>query len=212
MFADDTTLLAFNTDICALRENTLMDLQNIATWCKVNLLTLNASKTAYLLLSSATKQLPETIPSDNLPTYPAQETKPTSTTKVKKEGLNTIITTTRIEVTNISQAIKHEKISQKITTITPTFTNTTEITPYVVKTDSIPLNLTIDGVHIFMEDKAKFLGVMLHENVKWQQHVQMTIRKISKYIGIFCKLRYYCPQKILSNFITLYLSSSNLLS
>eukprot|EP00732_Lithocolla_globosa_P005362 Lithocolla_globosa_v1_NODE_5514_length_1228_cov_70.501279.p2 type:complete len:105 gc:universal NODE_5514_length_1228_cov_70.501279:172-486(+) len=47
MFADDTTLLTLNTNINDLRNNTLTDLKAISLWCKVNLLTLNASKNCY---------------------------------------------------------------------------------------------------------------------------------------------------------------------
>eukprot|EP00732_Lithocolla_globosa_P006233 Lithocolla_globosa_v1_NODE_7089_length_992_cov_64.610874.p1 type:complete len:229 gc:universal NODE_7089_length_992_cov_64.610874:246-932(+) len=42
---------------------------------------------------------------------------------------------------------------------------------------------------------------MVHENVKWHNHVRMIIKKVLKYIGIFSKLRYYCPKTIL---VTLY--------
>jgi hypothetical protein len=68
IFADDTNLFLHNTNIQLLRTQCLEDLECISTWCKLNLLTLNASKTAYLLLSSANKLLPE-FPNDNLPDF-----------------------------------------------------------------------------------------------------------------------------------------------
>eukprot|EP00732_Lithocolla_globosa_P001727 Lithocolla_globosa_v1_NODE_932_length_3064_cov_7.400798.p2 type:complete len:206 gc:universal NODE_932_length_3064_cov_7.400798:2155-2772(+) len=50
-----------------------------------------------------------------------------------------------------------------------------------------------------MAEQMKFLGLMIHENIKWSPHIQMILKKITKYIGIFCKLRYFCPRKTLIN-------------
>eukprot|EP00732_Lithocolla_globosa_P005234 Lithocolla_globosa_v1_NODE_5285_length_1268_cov_27.318219.p1 type:complete len:153 gc:universal NODE_5285_length_1268_cov_27.318219:880-422(-) len=62
MFADDTTILTLNKDIQELRKLSLQDLTSLSVWCKINLLTINYSKTAYLLLSSAHTQIPNTFP------------------------------------------------------------------------------------------------------------------------------------------------------
>eukprot|EP00732_Lithocolla_globosa_P005511 Lithocolla_globosa_v1_NODE_5747_length_1190_cov_17.937500.p1 type:complete len:325 gc:universal NODE_5747_length_1190_cov_17.937500:982-8(-) len=67
MFADDTTLQIFHTDILTLRDLCLEDLTSLSTWCKLNLLTLNASKTGYLLFSSSNRKLPDQFPTNNLP-------------------------------------------------------------------------------------------------------------------------------------------------
>eukprot|EP00732_Lithocolla_globosa_P000188 Lithocolla_globosa_v1_NODE_43_length_8091_cov_73.466584.p2 type:complete len:204 gc:universal NODE_43_length_8091_cov_73.466584:6765-6154(-) len=92
MFADDTTILTTHQNILTLREHTLVDLQSVSNWCALNLLTLNTSKTAYLLLSSANKKIPDNFPTDNLPPNPPQKTEIKTTKSKKKEG-NTITST-----------------------------------------------------------------------------------------------------------------------
>eukprot|EP00732_Lithocolla_globosa_P005361 Lithocolla_globosa_v1_NODE_5514_length_1228_cov_70.501279.p1 type:complete len:261 gc:universal NODE_5514_length_1228_cov_70.501279:410-1192(+) len=161
--------------------------------------------TAYLLFSSPTKQLPDTFPCDNLPPNPPQTTQSTTTTKVIKIGDITTKTTTKIDITKITQSITREQTIQTIQTLSPRLKEieTIQTQPYIVTTNSNPLNLTIDGSHIIMEEKTKFLGVMVNENTKWHSHVQMILQKLFKYVRIFSKLRYYCPKKVL---ISLYYS------
>ena len=59
-------------------------------------------------------------------------------------------------------------------------------------------NTPIDRVHT-----AKFLGVVLDQNLKWNHHIQLVRGKISRTIGIFNKLNRFFPQRIL---LTLYYS------
>ena len=66
MFADDTTLFSYHKNVYKLRENILTDLTAVSEWCELNLLTLNASKTAYLLFSSPHAKIPDSFP-DNSP-------------------------------------------------------------------------------------------------------------------------------------------------
>ena len=61
--------------------------------------------------------------------------------------------------------------------------------------NNIPLeiNLTeIERVTNFI-----FLGVIINEHLTWKPHIDKICRKISKYIGIFNKLKHYLPQHIL---------------
>eukprot|EP00732_Lithocolla_globosa_P001079 Lithocolla_globosa_v1_NODE_479_length_3945_cov_27.737018.p2 type:complete len:374 gc:universal NODE_479_length_3945_cov_27.737018:2311-3432(+) len=197
MFADDTTILTLNKDIHELRKLSQQDLNSLSIWCKLNLLTINYSKTAYLLLSSAHTHIPDTLPTDNLPPDPPVTTKSSTKTSRNKCGSVTTETQIRTEITKQTLSTTHTVITHTVTTITPNETSLFKTDPYSLTTNSNPLNMTIDGNHIEMEEKTKFLGIIINENVKWQQHVQLVVKKISKYIGIFCKLRYYCPLRIL---------------
>eukprot|EP00732_Lithocolla_globosa_P000859 Lithocolla_globosa_v1_NODE_337_length_4409_cov_50.992421.p1 type:complete len:855 gc:universal NODE_337_length_4409_cov_50.992421:3132-568(-) len=199
MFADDTTILNTNQNIHTLRENTLMDLSSTSKWCRANLLTLNESKTAYLLFSGANKQLPDSFPIDNLPKDPPQTTTMKITKEKKREGNSTTCTTTFTESTKVTQSIMREIITQEVTTSSPESIETIKTEPYTITTNTNPLNLTINGNHICMEEKTKFLGLMINENLKWKDHVQSIVKKICKYVGIFSKLRYYIPRKMLLN-------------
>eukprot|EP00732_Lithocolla_globosa_P000888 Lithocolla_globosa_v1_NODE_349_length_4370_cov_18.560371.p6 type:complete len:110 gc:universal NODE_349_length_4370_cov_18.560371:3293-3622(+) len=75
MFADDTTLSIFHEDILKLRTFCLEDLSALSLWCDLNLLTLNASKTGYVLFSSHNKRIPDHFPTENLPANDPQVTK-----------------------------------------------------------------------------------------------------------------------------------------
>eukprot|EP00732_Lithocolla_globosa_P001166 Lithocolla_globosa_v1_NODE_538_length_3793_cov_198.788235.p1 type:complete len:860 gc:universal NODE_538_length_3793_cov_198.788235:2774-195(-) len=194
MFADDTTLMTLNKDIFSLRKDSLQDLYNISNWCDASLLSLNASKTAYLLMSSHHKHLPDSFPTDNLPPVPPQITKTSTRSETKKENGNTIKTTITTKNIQITQAITKQIITHTITSQNNS-SFTTE--PYTITTNTNPLNLTINNTHIKMEEHVRFLGVEVHENVKWNIQVQKVVKKITKFLGIFCKLRYCCPQKIL---------------
>eukprot|EP00732_Lithocolla_globosa_P007397 Lithocolla_globosa_v1_NODE_9387_length_711_cov_86.867580.p1 type:complete len:141 gc:universal NODE_9387_length_711_cov_86.867580:79-501(+) len=90
------------------------------------------------------------------------------------------ITKTKIitQTTSITQAITKQTITHTITSPNEPEPFTTE--PYIITTNTNPLNLTISGTHIHMEENIKFLGVMVHENVKWHHHVNKIIKKISK--------------------------------
>jgi hypothetical protein len=195
IFADDTNLFLHNTNVQQLRTQCLEDLDCISKWCKLNLLTLNASKTAYLFLSSANTLLPE-FPSDNLPEFKQTSTSKTTSKTTKKQNETTKITI-KTETTKFSPAITQTK------TTTTTSITSREGTVYMrVPTqtspeNSNPLNLTIDKQHINLEENTKFLGIMMNENLQWEPQVPSSLKKIRKYLGIFAKSRHYVPQKIL---------------
>eukprot|EP00732_Lithocolla_globosa_P000923 Lithocolla_globosa_v1_NODE_367_length_4285_cov_70.186525.p1 type:complete len:635 gc:universal NODE_367_length_4285_cov_70.186525:1647-3551(+) len=158
MFADDTTLLATHSNITQLQKNALEDLNSVSIWCKANLLTLNTSKTAYLLFSGANKQIPDSFSTKNLPPNPPQKTTKITTKSTKKKGSSKIVTETHTESTNVTLTITQQKITQTVTTASPEGTEIITTEPYTITTNTNPLNLTINGNHIFMEEKTKFLG------------------------------------------------------
>ena len=44
---------------------------------------------------------------------------------------------------------------------------------------------------------ANYLGVLLHENLQWQIHIDSLITRLSRAIGLLSKIRYYVPKYLL---------------
>ena len=44
---------------------------------------------------------------------------------------------------------------------------------------------------------VKFLGVLLDSNLRWKSHITELSKKLSRTIGIFCKMRHFVPLEIL---------------
>ena len=59
--------------------------------------------------------------------------------------------------------------------------------------------LYIDNVKVNFVDEFNFLGVILNENLKWNSHVDMVAKKISKTLGIMRKLKNTLPLNTLLN-------------
>lgn len=53
--------------------------------------------------------------------------------------------------------------------------------------------VTISGVNITRKSEARFLGVLMDENLTWSQHVSTVKMKMSRYIGIMYKLKKFLP-------------------
>ena len=64
----------------------------------------------------------------------------------------------------------------------------------------LPL-ITLNGTCVERSSSVCFLGVELDDKLKFNKHINNVSSKISKTIGILCKLAYYIPKSIL---ITLY--------
>ena len=85
------------------------------------------------------------------------------------------------------------------------------------KRDEIPLllpKLLINNKTIKRERSLKFLGVMLDENLSWNDHIHLIENKISKNIGILYKPKFllnkYCLRNIYFSFIHSYLNYGNI--
>ena len=59
------------------------------------------------------------------------------------------------------------------------------------------LNIMVDGILLEQKESVKFLGIYISENMKWNAHVQYISDKVSRNVGILCKLKYYVPKNIL---------------
>ena len=65
---------------------------------------------------------------------------------------------------------------------------------------------------IYRVNSTKFLGIIIHENLSWKQHVSTICSKTSKIIGtcIICKARkYFCSKTLLILYNSLFLPYLN---
>ena len=68
---------------------------------------------------------------------------------------------------------------------------------------TLPINrqIIIENSVLKQVDNTKFLGVYTDQHVTWKTHVNFIAAKISKYVGLLYKAKYYLPSKSL---LTLY--------
>ena len=64
-------------------------------------------------------------------------------------------------------------------------------------------DIKINENHIEKVKSTKFLGVYMDEFVNFKSHIDVLTKKLSKYVGLFFKLRHFLPGKAL---VTLYRS------
>ena len=84
------------------------------------------------------------------------------------------------------------------------------------KNNDIPdIEITLDGELLEKRDSTKFFGLLINENLRWNNHVQYISNTISRNIGILCKLKYYVPSNILfmlyNSLILPYISYCNII-
>ena len=65
------------------------------------------------------------------------------------------------------------------------------------KVHNLSLVLKIDSTSIERVSEFNFLGLTLDECLSWKPHVQKTSNKISRIIGVLCRLKNYLPKHIL---------------
>ena len=85
------------------------------------------------------------------------------------------------------------------------------------KKEDIPLKLpkiSINENNIDRVKSTKFLGVLIDENLSWNEHIQLVVNKISKNIGILHKAKTILNKKCLTNlyfsFINSYINYGNI--
>ena len=68
------------------------------------------------------------------------------------------------------------------------------------------LDIKIDNVKIERVNSTGLLGVIISENVLWNEHIQTVNSEISKNIGVIRRLRYMVLRSVLNNFYFLSLT------
>ena len=82
--------------------------------------------------------------------------------------------------------------------------------------DSLPLQLpdmTLNNIEIKRKNSARFLGVIINENLTWKNHIEVVGNKISKNIGVLYRASHVLDFKNLKNyfsFIHIYISYANI--
>ena len=82
--------------------------------------------------------------------------------------------------------------------------------------DSLSLQLpamTLNNIEIKRKNSAKFLGVMIDENLTWKNHIEVVENKISKNIGVLYRASHVLDLKNLKiyfSFIHIYISYANI--
>ena len=64
---------------------------------------------------------------------------------------------------------------------------------------SLNAHIYIDNVLLERQYDAKFLGVILSANLKWNKHVDIVVNKVSKNIGLISKVRHLIPMQLTRN-------------
>ena len=108
------------------------------------------------------------------------------------KNLNTLVTRFNEELIHIVQWLNANRLSLNIDK-----TNFMIFKPRN-KNDDKP-NIMINGSQIDQVNKAKFLGVIIDCNLKWNEHIKHVTQKISKGIGIIIKARKYFNCETLLN-------------
>ena len=55
--------------------------------------------------------------------------------------------------------------------------------------------MSIDDSIILRENKVKYLGLIIDETLSWQDHIDYIIASLSKFYGIFNKIKHMVPKK-----------------
>ena len=61
------------------------------------------------------------------------------------------------------------------------------------------ITLKINNKAIIEKDNIKYLGVIIDSRLNWKTHILAVSKKISRCIGILCKLRQFVKMKMLKN-------------
>ena len=65
------------------------------------------------------------------------------------------------------------------------------------------MNFRISGQRLHLSSKVRYLGVILQENLEWEQHLNTLIPKLNRALGLLAKIRHYVPKSLLK---TIYFS------
>ena len=96
--------------------------------------------------------------------------------------INTMVDIINTELHSISQWLKANKLSLNIDK-----TNFMLFKPKGKRTPAI--NIYIEGHQVHQVSEAKFLGVILDDNLNWSNHIAYIKRKVAKSVGIIIKAR-----------------------
>ena len=68
------------------------------------------------------------------------------------------------------------------------------------------IQLNVNGEHLNESNYAKYLGVLIDNNLTWKQHIQHVNTNVAKSIEILAKMRHFVPNDILRNIYNAFIS------
>ena len=57
--------------------------------------------------------------------------------------------------------------------------------------------LNVGGHNVVRSEHVQFLGVIVDEHLTWKPHIESVCTKVSRSVGVICRLRYILPERIL---------------
>ena len=96
------------------------------------------------------------------------------------------------ELQNLHQWCCLNKLS-----INPSKTNIIIIPPEQTNAAILHLLLTSNGSAINIVNSAKYLGVVIDNELNFKQHIKMMEGKVARYVGILSKLKHFFPPNIM---------------
>ena len=63
--------------------------------------------------------------------------------------------------------------------------------------DSLPIDISLENYSLDCVSSIKFLGVVVDNKLSWKNHIDNIHNKISRNVGIICRLKSHLPSKSL---------------
>ena len=114
---------------------------------------------------------------------------------VHDKNIETLISVANIQLQKLNDWFLANKLSLNI--------NKTCFTLFTRKKIQVECVLKINNIQIKRVPFSKYLGVVIDENLTWSKHITGIISKITRFAGIFYKLRDIIPRSVLK---TIYFS------
>ena len=61
------------------------------------------------------------------------------------------------------------------------------------------VTLSLNQKTIFESNKIKYLGLILDNKLNWKHHISELSKKLSRSLGIICKIKPYCSSNVLKS-------------
>ena len=106
--------------------------------------------------------------------------------------LESLVNTLNFELPKVSAWFKCNKLSLNINK-----THFMHFRHYNAHPINIPINIFIDNLLLEQKQHSKFLGVIVDNNLTWNDHLRHITTNIAKGVGIINKLKFILPQSTL---------------
>ena len=84
-------------------------------------------------------------------------------------------------------------------TLHPNKTFALNVSPFSRKSCPLDLSLTLNNVNIETPKVTKYLGTLIDNNHSFKSHIHSLESKLSRFVGVISRLRYFLPSSALIN-------------